>query len=59
MAEHVGSDHRDVVLHAGALADPAVRQAAVGARDFPNGIGDRDNSMYLLFKAVREQSTVA
>nr|CUI25716.1 Asparagine synthase [Streptomyces sp. MG11] len=59
VAEHVGSDHRDIVLHGSALADPEVRRAAVGARDFPNGIGDRDNSLHLLFKAVREHSTVA
>ncbi|MFF8617288.1 asparagine synthase (glutamine-hydrolyzing) [Streptomyces sp. NPDC015350] len=59
VAEHVRSDHRDILLHGSALADPEVRRAAVGARDFPNGIGDRDNSLHLLFKAVREQSTVA
>ncbi|MFF9571770.1 asparagine synthase (glutamine-hydrolyzing) [Streptomyces sp. NPDC014685] len=59
VAEHVRSDHRDILLHGSALADPEVRRAAVGARDFPNGIGDRDNSLHLLFKAVREHSTVA
>ncbi|MEU4655161.1 asparagine synthase (glutamine-hydrolyzing) [Streptomyces sp. NPDC023723] len=59
VAGHVGADHRDVLLDGDALADPRVRRAAVGARDVPNGIGDRDNSMYLLFKAVREHSTVA
>ncbi len=59
VAEHVGSDHRDILLRGEALADPRVRRAAVGARDVPNGIGDRDNSLHLLFRAVREQSTVA
>jgi asparagine synthase (glutamine-hydrolysing) len=59
VAEHVRSDHRDIVLEGRALSDPEVRKAAVGARDFPAGLGDRDNSLYLLFKAIREQSTVA
>nr|WP_205379967.1 asparagine synthase (glutamine-hydrolyzing) [Streptomyces sp. SID7805] len=57
--DHVHSDHSDIVLDGAALSDPAVRRAAVGARDLPVGLGDRDNSLFLLFKAVREQSTVA
>ncbi|RAJ59930.1 asparagine synthase (glutamine-hydrolysing) [Streptomyces sp. Amel2xB2] len=57
--KHVHSDHSDIVLDGAALSDPAVRRAAVGARDLPVGLGDRDNSLYLLFKAVREHSTVA
>ncbi|MFJ2743747.1 asparagine synthase (glutamine-hydrolyzing) [Streptomyces sp. NPDC087440] len=56
---HVGSAHHDVMLDAADIADPAVRRAAVGARDIPIGFGDLDNSLYLLFKAVREHSTVA
>ncbi|GAA0918665.1 MULTISPECIES: asparagine synthase (glutamine-hydrolyzing) [Streptomyces violaceusniger group] len=59
VAEHVKCDHRDIILDGSALSDPAVRQAAIAARDLPIGLGDRDNSLYLLFKAVREQSTVA
>ncbi|MEV0277364.1 asparagine synthase (glutamine-hydrolyzing) [Streptomyces sp. NPDC050610] len=57
--EHVDCDHSDIVLDGTALSDPAVRRAAVGARDLPVGLGDRDNSLYLLFAAIREQSTVA
>ncbi|WP_031005669.1 asparagine synthase (glutamine-hydrolyzing) [Streptomyces sp. NRRL F-5727] len=56
---HVGSDHHDVVLNPADLSDPAVRRAAVASRDIPNGFGDLDNSLYLLFKAIRERSTVA
>ncbi|MET9765674.1 asparagine synthase (glutamine-hydrolyzing) [Streptomyces sp. NPDC006372] len=56
---HVRSAHHDVVLNPADLSDPAVRRAAVGARDIPNGFGDLDNSLYLLFKAIRERSTVA
>ena len=59
VARHVTCEHRDIILDGSTLADPAVRRAAVGARDLPLGIGDRDNSLYLLFKAVREESTVA
>ncbi|GIJ09812.1 asparagine synthase (glutamine-hydrolyzing) [Micromonospora andamanensis] len=56
---HVGSAHRDVVLDPADLSDPAVRRAAVAARDIPNGFGDLDLSLYLLFKAIRQHSTVA
>ncbi|MGH3826042.1 MAG: asparagine synthase (glutamine-hydrolyzing), partial [Pseudonocardiaceae bacterium] len=59
VATHVGSGHRDIVLDHTALADPAVRRAVVTARDIPSGFGDMDASLYLLFKAIREHSTVA
>ncbi|WP_378734143.1 asparagine synthase (glutamine-hydrolyzing) [Nocardia brasiliensis] len=59
VAAHVGSDHRDIVLDDAALSDPAVRAAVVAARDVPAGFGDTEASLYLLFKAIREQSTVA
>ncbi|MDQ0815129.1 asparagine synthase (glutamine-hydrolyzing) [Streptomyces sp. B3I7] len=53
------TDHQDIVLDAQALADPEVRATVVRARDLPMGFGDMDASLYLLFKAVRGQSTVA
>ncbi|KIF74151.1 asparagine synthase [Streptomyces sp. 150FB] len=59
VAEHVGCDHQDIILDGAALSAPEVRRAAVAARDLPTGIGDRDNSLYLLFAAVRKHSTVA
>ncbi|MDA3630063.1 asparagine synthase (glutamine-hydrolyzing) [Saccharopolyspora sp. WRP15-2] len=59
VAQHVGSKHQDIVLSPDALADPAVRRATVQARDLPMGLGDMDQSLYLLFKAIREHSTVA
>lgn len=59
LAEHIVCEHKDIVLDSSAMADPSVRAATVGARDFPGAFGDRDNSLYLLFKAIREQSTVA
>lgn len=56
---HVGSDHTDIVLSAAQLADPAVRATVLRARDLPNGFGDLDASLHLLFRAIRERSTVA
>lgn len=59
VASHVGSMHRDVVLNPADLTDPDVRRAVIGARDIPAGLGDMDSSLYLLFKAIRAESTVA
>ncbi|AFM19064.1 asparagine synthase, glutamine-hydrolyzing [Mycolicibacterium chubuense NBB4] len=59
VAQHVGSDHTDIVLDHTQLADLDIRRKVVAARDLPMGIGDMDASLYLLFKAIREQSTVA
>ena len=41
------------------LADLDIRRKVVRARDLPFGYGDLDTSLYLLFKAIREHSTVA
>lgn len=59
MAGSVGSDHLTVLLDHEAVADPDVRRRVVEAYDLPPGFGDRDRSMSLLFRAVREHSTVA
>ncbi len=59
VAEHVGADHTDIVLDHSQLADPDIRRTVIRARDLPIGNGDRDASLYLLFKAIRQQSTVA
>ncbi|MFF0492658.1 asparagine synthase (glutamine-hydrolyzing) [Nocardia sp. NPDC004068] len=59
VAALVRSAHHDVVLDPGDLSSLAVRRAVIGARDIPAGLGDMDTSLYLLFKAIREQSTVA
>ncbi|MBP2323701.1 asparagine synthase (glutamine-hydrolyzing) [Kibdelosporangium banguiense] len=59
VADHVKTDHSDIVLDHGALSDPELRRKVVGARDIPAGLGDMDASLYLLFKAIRGQSTVA
>ncbi|WNG28980.1 asparagine synthase (glutamine-hydrolyzing) [Cystobacter fuscus] len=59
VAAHVHSRHTDIVLSAGELADPKARAAVLHARDLPVSMGDMDTSMYLLFRAIRQHSTVA
>ncbi|GAA1888680.1 asparagine synthase (glutamine-hydrolyzing) [Lapillicoccus jejuensis] len=59
VARLVGSAHEDIVLDAETLSDPDVRRRVVTARDIPAGLGDMDASLFLLFKAIREHSTVA
>ncbi|MEV0641574.1 asparagine synthase (glutamine-hydrolyzing) [Streptomyces sp. NPDC050619] len=59
VARASGTDHQDIVLDAQALADPDVRAKVIQARDLPMGFGDLDSSLYLLFRAIREHSTVA
>ena len=59
VAQLVGSAHKDVMLDPNALTDPEVRRAVITARDIPAGLGDMDASLYLLFKAIRAESTVA
>lgn len=59
LAAHVGARHQPIVLDHAAIADPAVRRAVVTARDSFLTLGDMDMSLYLLFQAIREHSTVA
>ncbi|GGF40383.1 asparagine synthetase B [Marmoricola endophyticus] len=58
VAEHIASDHQRILLNNDSLLDPGFRAAVLRSRDLP-GMGEMDTSLYLLFKAVREQSTVA
>ncbi|MEU0005560.1 asparagine synthase (glutamine-hydrolyzing) [Streptomyces sp. NPDC006314] len=59
VARLADTDHQDIVLDAQSLADPAVREQVIRARDLPVGFGDMDASLLLLFRAIREKSTVA
>ncbi|MFG2915304.1 asparagine synthase (glutamine-hydrolyzing) [Kitasatospora sp. NPDC048298] len=59
LAEHVGADHSVVELDAADLTDPSRRSVVLRARDLPNGVGDMDTSLLLLFQGVRRHSTVA
>lgn len=59
VADMVGARHRFVTLDPDDLTDPALRRAVITARDMPVGFGETDTSLYLLFKAIKEESTVA
>ncbi|MFM9368699.1 asparagine synthase (glutamine-hydrolyzing) [Streptomyces sp. Da 82-17] len=61
-AEHIGSDHTDIVLTNNDMIEPSVRSAVIRAMDWPilvAGSGSMDISLFLLFRAIREQCTVA
>ncbi|GLZ43740.1 asparagine synthase (glutamine-hydrolyzing) [Actinokineospora sp. NBRC 105648] len=60
LAAHVGARHSEVLLDSAELADPAVRAAVLRATDLPPAFwGDMWPSLYLLFRAIRQHSTVA
>ncbi|MEU5091812.1 asparagine synthase (glutamine-hydrolyzing) [Streptomyces sp. NPDC021356] len=59
VARAADTDHQDIVLDAQSLADPEVRARVLRARDLPMGFGDMDASLYLLFRSIRDHSTVA
>ncbi|MDH6579311.1 asparagine synthase (glutamine-hydrolyzing) [Kitasatospora sp. MAP5-34] len=59
LADHVGADHSTIELDAASLMAPEYRRAVLHARDLPTGFGDMDTSMLLLFKGIRQHSTVA
>jgi len=59
VAEHVGTDHTDIVLDHRQVSDPGVRRKVIAALELPVGGLEQAASMYLLFKAIRQQSTVA
>jgi asparagine synthase (glutamine-hydrolysing) len=59
VAQHVAADHTDIVLDSPDLMDPLYRTEVLRAADLPSGMGDLNTSLYLLFRAVRERSTVA
>jgi asparagine synthase (glutamine-hydrolysing) len=59
VVRHVGCTHRNIVVETAELWDPTTRGSVLGAWDLPNHLGDMDVSLYLLFRAIREHSTVA
>ncbi|TIW63922.1 MAG: hypothetical protein E5V56_08740, partial [Mesorhizobium sp.] len=59
VAKYVSTDHTDITLSAHELMDSNVRAATLHARDLPLTMGDFDSSLYLLFRAIRQHSTVA
>jgi asparagine synthase (glutamine-hydrolysing) len=60
LARHAGTEHTEVLLDSDELVDPAVRAAVLRAVDLPPAFwGDMWPSLYLLFRAIRQRSTVA
>jgi asparagine synthase (glutamine-hydrolysing) len=60
LAALVEADHTEILLDSDDLSAPAVRAAVLAATDLPPvWHGDMWPSLYLLFQAVRERSTVA
>ncbi|RJL35876.1 asparagine synthase (glutamine-hydrolyzing) [Bailinhaonella thermotolerans] len=60
LAAHVGADHTEVLLDSADLAAPGVRAAVLRATDAPPAYwGDMWPSLYLLFREIRQHSTVA
>jgi asparagine synthase (glutamine-hydrolysing) len=59
VAAFVGTRHTDITLSASELIKPEVRAATLHARDLPITLGDIDSSLYMLFQAIRQHSTVA
>ena len=59
VAKLVGSRHRTSSSPPRSWRIPACAPRCCGARDLPHGMGDMDASLYLLFRAIRQHSTVA
>jgi asparagine synthase (glutamine-hydrolysing) len=57
-AQQLHTQHHNIVLNAGDLASPELAAAVLKARDLPP-LGDMDNALYLMCKAIRERWTVA
>lgn len=57
---HVGCNHSEIVLDSGALNDDEVNRIVLRAFDTPTSLsGDMCSSLYQLFRAIRQESTVA
>lgn len=60
LAEHVGALHTEVLLDSSEMLDPKVRSAVLRALDMPSVYwGDMWPSLYLLFRSIKQHSTVA
>ncbi|WP_216210909.1 asparagine synthase (glutamine-hydrolyzing) [Amycolatopsis aidingensis] len=60
LVDHVSADHTEVLLDSDDLTAPEIRKAVLGATDLPPMyFGDTWPSLYLLFRSIREHSTVA
>lgn len=58
VVKFAGTNHTNITLSADELMDPNVWASTLHARDLPFTMGDTDSSLYLLFRAIRQNSTV-
>ena len=58
-ADFIGSQHQTITIDNQELAADLARRAVYHANDSALTFGDVDTSLYLLFKAIKEHSTVA
>jgi asparagine synthase (glutamine-hydrolysing) len=59
LAQELGVSHKTLGLDTDRLLDADLRLRALKAMDTPANMGDTDMSLYLLFEAIRQESTVA
>ncbi|MFE7114210.1 asparagine synthase (glutamine-hydrolyzing) [Streptomyces sp. NPDC057654] len=59
VVRHLRPAHTDIVLETAGLAEPRLRAELVRAWEYPQFSGDMNTSLHLLFRAIREHSTVA
>ncbi|MDL2409800.1 asparagine synthase (glutamine-hydrolyzing) [Rhizobium calliandrae] len=58
VASFLTTDHMNITLSAHELMEPDVRASTLHARDLPFTLGDKDSSLYLLFRAIRQHATL-
>jgi asparagine synthase (glutamine-hydrolysing) len=56
VAEHVGTEHTEIILDVAGLMDPVVRAGTVFSQDVPMPDGDINTSLYLLCRCVRDHT---
>jgi asparagine synthase (glutamine-hydrolysing) len=59
VAEHVGTDHTEILLDTATLSDPAVHAAALRSQDAASPLGDMDVSLLLFFEALSARGVKA
>ncbi|MFG2986820.1 asparagine synthase (glutamine-hydrolyzing) [Streptomyces sp. NPDC048258] len=58
-SQHIGSQHREILLDTAALTDPEVHAAALRGQDAPSPLGDMDVSLIQFFARLREAGFAA
>jgi asparagine synthase (glutamine-hydrolysing) len=59
LVRYVRPDHTTIVLDTDELTDPKLRSSVMRSWDRPHFLGDMNTSLYMLFRAIQEHSTVA